>query len=152
MLRCDTAYAKEVLEQLNAAEAAAAAAGGGSGGGGITDAEVEADEDEPLLGKHASAGATALEPGLGKDAAEGVDDFGGAEVLPWWLPPERIPPEHSGERQAGRRHDQAKGAGMACARPLALLSRLLTSPSQKPCPETLCSPPTLRSARRACCS
>lgn len=98
MLRCDTAYAKEVLEQLNAAEAAAAAAGGGSGGGGITDAEVEADEDEPLLGKHASAGATALEPGLGKDAAEGVDDFGGAEVLPWWLPPERIPPEHSAAR------------------------------------------------------
>lgn len=92
MLRCDTAYAKGVLEELNAAEAAAAAAGGGAAG-------EEAEVDEPLLGRHAS-GAAAVGSTLGKEA-DGGPEHTSAAVLPWWLPPEDIPAEHTGERQAG---------------------------------------------------
>ncbi|KAL4437833.1 hypothetical protein ABPG77_005745 [Micractinium sp. CCAP 211/92] len=90
MLHCDTAYAKQVLEQLNAAEAAAADAAGGS-----TD-NAEAEPDEPLLGKYAS-GASGAESPLGKLTAEGKD-FGSSAVLPWWLGPEQVPAEHSAAR------------------------------------------------------
>lgn len=86
MLRCDTAYAKGVLEELNAAEAAAAAAGGGAAG-------EEAEVDEPLLGRHAS-GAAAVGSTLGKEA-DGGPEHTSAAVLPWWLPPEDIPAEHT---------------------------------------------------------
>ncbi|KAL4419727.1 hypothetical protein ABPG75_006825 [Micractinium tetrahymenae] len=86
MLRCDTAYAKEVLEQLNAAEAAAGAAGGSTG--------EDAKEEEPLLGKHTANNVAAEHPD-GKAAEAEGEEYGSAAVLPWWLPPERVPPEYS---------------------------------------------------------
>jgi len=81
MLSCDTQDARRFLEQQ-------ATAGGSDAAGGVAADEQPSGLAEPEADQQGSEGS----PLLAASAAEGK---GG--VLPWWLPPERVPAQYLGE-------------------------------------------------------
>lgn len=99
MHRSDAHHVRKLLAKYEAAEAAAAAA----------PVEAPAAAKEPAADKAGSQEAEALLPAGGSDGK--VDSSGadapaaweGDAVLPWWLPPERIPAAFSGGRPSSEK-------------------------------------------------
>lgn len=109
MLRSDAAYVKRFLAEAAVIEAA------GAGGDEPAIEAAGAGGDQLAVGAGGADGGVGGEVALGEPTAEvapllgskglvGAGSGGGlteTAILPWWLPPEDVPPQYSGERNLG---------------------------------------------------
>jgi hypothetical protein len=96
MVRRDTRYVRQFLEECAAAEAAEA-------------------QQADLVGKPDGLGA--FDDGVDKladEATDGTEDYSKAVVLPWWLPTERVPPQYTGKSLAFEQRLVLLGSCEAC--------------------------------------
>lgn len=118
MVRSDAAYVKRFLEERAAAEAAAAAAAAGPHGS--TGEAVDSTSDGKSDQQAAAAAGGEAQPHATPEAAPllpakpgSVDELCGEKedckefegIVPFWLPPERMPAPYSGQHSGFGGHD-----------------------------------------------